>query len=185
MTRINGWMSAALTALTLVFSAGVASGITFNIYSAGTQNVLGMFHAPMGGGAITSMSVTVGGITYDQLGTGSQAPQYNKAANDIGGTGSSLGAVFNSTAMEPCGPGNCAFSFYAIYDPLIPGEWYSDKIAPVGKEKSLSLGFYEIKLAAVPIPASTAFLLTAIAALVLTYRRKSARAPQGAQSHSS
>jgi len=181
MTILNRWKYAATACAMLAFAASAASAVTFNLYSAGTQNVLGMFHAPMGGGAITSMTVTVGGITYDQLGTGTQAPQYNKATNDISGNGASLGAVFNSTAAEPCGPGNCAFSFYAIYDPLIPGEWYSDKIAPAGKEKSLSFGFYEIKLAAVPIPASTAFLLTAIAALVLTYRRKSARAPQGAQ----
>ncbi|MCB1364765.1 MAG: hypothetical protein KDK02_11625 [Rhodobacteraceae bacterium] len=173
LKRQSGLAAAAL--LALAAGTGGAAAATFNLFEAGTTTLLGTFQAPGAGGAITAMSVTVAGITFDTLGTGTQAPSYDAADNDIGGTGASLGAVYNSAAVGICGVGECAFSFYPIYDfaTPIPGEWYADKVFPLTDQQSISLGFYEVALAPIPVPA-TAFLQFSALGLAgaLAWRRR-------------
>lgn len=155
--------------------AGVAlpaSAATFRITDVGSSTLLGTFDAPTTGGVITAMTVSVGGVTYDTLGTGAIAPVYNAGTNDLGGFGGPLGAVFNSVASGICGVGECAFSVYPIYDFVtpIPGEWYTDKVAPVGEEQSLGFGFYSV--APVPLPPALLSIVVALAALVALARRQ-------------
>ena len=168
---------AAALAVPVVIAGAAAEAASYNIINDGSSALLGTFDAPTTGGAITSISVSVGGVTYDSLGTGSQSPTYNAATNDLGGAGGvGLGAVYNSVASGICGIGECAFSFFPIFDFVtpIPGEWYADKVAP-GQQQSLGFGHYRVVPAIVPAPPSILAMLAAIAALAGLARRRRRR----------
>jgi len=157
-----------------------ANAATFDIFEAGTIVQLGSFNAPAAGGTVTSMTVNVSGFSFDVLGLGMQAPVYNLATNDLGGTASSMGAIFNSAASGICGIGECAFSFFSIYDDTIPGEWYVDKVFPLGDQQSISFGFYEIQVSAVPLPAALPLFGAALLGMAYLGRRRKLKATQGA-----
>lgn len=150
-----------------------ARAASFDIFKAGSAIQLGSFIAPAGGGVVSSMSVNVSGLSFDVLGTGMQAPMYNLANNDLRGTGSSMGAAYNSIASGICGIGECAFSFFSIYDPLIPGEWYVDKVLPLGEQESISLGYYEIQPSAIPLPTSILLFASALIGLMYMHKHRS------------
>lgn len=158
----------------LALALGAADGaqaVGFNIFDEPGGTLLGTFDAPAGGGAMASLTATIGGVTYDTLAGGASAPTYYAATNDIGGAGSSMGYATNSAAAGVCGAGECAFSFYRIFDPTIPGEWYTDLVyVPPEDQTPLDLGYY--KVAPVPGPLGAMLLMSAIAAIAGITRRR-------------
>ncbi len=164
---------AAVVAIGLVGATG-AGAVGFNIFDEPGGALLGGFDAPLAGGAIAALTATIGGVTYDTLAGGANAPTFYAASNDIGGAASSLGYATNSAAAGVCGAGECAFSFYRIYDATIPGEWYADRVfVPPADQISLDLGNYVI--APVPGPLGAMLLASAIAAIASLARPRHGR----------
>ena len=163
----------------LAAGSGMAGASSFNILEADSSTLLGVFEAPAGGGVLTSISVSIGGVTYDVLAPGGSAPFYDAADNDLTGAGGAPGWASNSAAAGPCGAGECAFSVYPIFDfaTPIPGEWHADRVfVPPADQISLDLGQYEITISAVPLPAAGLMLISALGGLgALAQRRQSHR----------
>jgi hypothetical protein len=160
----RGLLAASLFAA----GSGAATAASFSIFEAGTATFLGVFEAPSDGGALTSISVSIGGVTYDVLAPGGSAPVYDAADNDLTGAGGAPGWAGNSIAAGLCGAGECAFSVSPIFDfaTPIPGEWHADRVfVPPADQISLDLGHYEITMSAVPLPAAGLLLMTSLAGL--------------------
>lgn len=164
----------AAATLAFAMGAGTANAATFNIFNISTSNLLGTFEAPAAGGAVTSMSVSVAGHVFDMLGTGSLAPIYHSASNDLSGTPGGIGGTTNSAASGVCGIGECVFTFERSVLPT-PGEWHVEKILPLSEQANITGGFYEIKMSAVPLPASIPLLVGALGLMAFVGRKRKSR----------
>jgi len=160
--------------------AGPVKAATFEVFEAGTSMLLGTFDAPLTGGAVTGASFSINGGVFDVLGTGNQTLIYNSVANDLDGM-LGFGVVYNSNSFNTtdivsspvfCGVGECPLSFDSSFAPT-PGEWYLDYI-PLGPgtPAALDLGFYDIALAPVPLPASALLLFGALASAFAAVRKR-------------
>lgn len=150
-------VSLALVAL-LATSIG-STAATFNI-SLGGQNTT--FMAPMGGGVISNLSVTLGGVTFDTPNAG-MPPLYSPLLNDISAAGSLFGYFSNSTAAPGCPVGNCVLEFETAFDNVTPPVFATYNNVVLGPV--LTSGFYVITPAAVPLPAGLLMILTALCGL--------------------
>lgn len=165
-------VGAALAAL----APAAAAAAPFFFVDVQSQEVLGTFEAPAGGGPVTAFSVEIGGGVFDVLGAGPQAPVYDAAANDLGSAAGQV--VFNSNTFPAttaddeavtCDPGDCPLEIFDAFDD-VPGEWAvqflpSDDPAAAA---NLSTGFYEV--APIPLPAAGLLLLGALGALAVRGR---------------
>lgn len=178
-----GMISRGTFALCLM-AATPALPATFNIFEAGTTTQLGTFDAPVAGGAVTSAVLTLAGGVFDVLDLGAQAPVYDAVNNWIVGTGSSFGSVTNSVAFNTtdflsnpitCQIGECVFSFTNSGGGGVPAEWYLDYIpGNPANAAPIDLGYYDIVIAPVPLPATALLLVGALAGLVRMRRRAAA-----------
>jgi hypothetical protein len=156
------------SALVLALSATAAPAATFNIFEAGTTTLLGTFEAPLGGGALTTASISVDGGLFNVLDGGTSAPVYDAVNNWITGAGDPFAGITNSVAynttdiaMNPitCGVGECVFALTDSSGPGVPPEW---AIIYLPGPASIDFGFYEIQ--PVPLPATALMLAGALAA---------------------
>ena len=170
----------SLAAACILSAAGPAGAATYDVFTAGTTNLLGTFEAPAAGGLLTAASLSVAGGIFDVLGAGGLAPLFDAIDFDVvGPSGGSLGAVFNSVAFATtvaanpilCGIGECAFSFFGS-SVSTPGEWHVDYVPGGVGVAVLGSGYYQVAPSLVPLPASGLLLLGAAAALALSTRRR-------------
>ncbi len=77
------------------------------------------FQAPMGGGAVTGLSVTLGGVTFDTP-EPITPPLYDPVANDISAAGSLFGYYLNSNAAPGCPINQCVLEFETAIDAVTP-----------------------------------------------------------------
>lgn len=167
-------------AAALALAGGPAAAVVadYEVFAAGTDTLLGTFRADDAApGPLLSASFGAGGLgAFDVLGTGALTPAWDPATGYVTGlpAGSGFGAVFNSAVFDvdvigeglrTCEPGACAFSLTDASDPGLPGEWYVDYLPPDGVAGAVATGFYEVRLAPVPVPAAGLVLLGALGAL--------------------
>jgi hypothetical protein len=172
LTRI----SAATAIVCSLFAASIsnAATVTFEIEIDG---VIGMFDAPDSGGLIESFSITLDGVTFDLLGTGTAAPTYDAVANDIRGNPGTEGFIQNTVAGGVCAAMECVLGLEDSVDPgVIPGLYAIfplDNGIPGGVTNS---GEYSITppdpVPAVPLPASLPLLLAGLGGLAISHKRK-------------
>lgn len=175
-------------AAVLALAAGPAAAVTadYEVFAAGTDTLLGTFRADdAAAGPILSASFAPPGIgTFDVLGTGSLAPTWDPGTGFVTGSpvGAGVGAVFNAAVFDvdvtgeglrTCGIGECAFSLTDSGGPGVPGEWYVDYLPPAGVPGSVATGFYEVRLAPIPVPAAGMLLIGALAGLGALRARRS------------
>lgn len=170
----------SLAAACILSAAGPAGAATYDVFRAGTTDLLGTFEAPAAGGLLTAASLSVSGGIFDVLGAGGLAPIFDAIGFDVVGSGGPFGAVLNSVAFATtdiaanpilCGIGECAFSFFGSFGPT-PGEWHVDYVPGGVGVAALAFGHYQVAPSAVPLPASGLLLLGAAAALALSTRRR-------------
>ncbi len=171
-------LAIAMISFSLPLQAPAASYDVFDV-DGGAR--LGGFEAPASGGPLTAASFTIGGTTLDQLLGGSTAPSWDPLTGFVTGPGgggfggitvsSPVAFTLDDATMLVLAPGELVFSLTDGAD--TPGEWYFDVLAP-GFETNVSLGFYEVAPAAVPLPAAASLLGAGLAALALARRRRSA-----------
>lgn len=154
----------ALSTILLLMISGSANAASYDMFSAGTSNLLGTFEAPAAGGEFTAISFSISGITFDVLGTGAQAPTYFLTDNDVDGMSE------NSMASGICGVGECFLSFFTKADAMTPGEWAVDKLVP-GDYVHITGGYYDIEMSVVPLPSSLLLFGSALIGLGLVRRR--------------
>lgn len=176
--------SSFAAAILLAASTVHADAATFDLFRAGTTDLLGTFEAPASGGLLTAASISVKGGVFDVLGLGSMAPVFDAVEMDVDGNGGVFGTLFNSVAFlttdiaanpVSCGIGECVFSFEGSSGP-VPGQWYVDYIG-VGGAAALAFGHYDVAAstpAPVPLP-MTAVLLIGAGALLFAMRRAGGR----------
>lgn len=180
-SRHSSFAAAILFAVSTIH----ASAATFDLFKAGTTDLLGTFEAPLDGGLLTAASVSVKSGIFDVLGLGGMAPVFDAVEMDVDGNGGVFGTLFNSVAFlttdiaaNPvnCGIGECVFSFEGSSGP-VPGQWYVDYVG-VGGAAALAFGHYDVVVstpAPVPLPI-TAVLLVGALTLLLSMRRAGSRA---------
>ena len=150
------------------------SAATFNITMAGQTTT---FEAPAAGGAISNFMITIGGVTFDTLLGGNDAPTYNLADNDLkGADGGIFSYVTNSAAAPGCLVLDCRLEFEDRADPEIPPVWAAFSLTDL---EVFASGFYVIAPArdtpdgVVPVPPALALMLGGLAALAGLGRRRS------------
>ncbi len=164
--------------VTLACAGSMSDAASFELYEEGTDTLLGSFEAPDAGGLLTAASIAVGGGIFETLGAAGQTPTYDAVANDVDGSGAAFGYVYNVNVFDTfdissnpitCGIGECAFQLEGAFGGT-PGEWYLDYLPAGGA--AIDLGYYEVRAAIVPVPASGLLLLGAVGVLAAR-RRKS------------
>ena len=109
---------------------------------------------------------------FDVPGGGVLTPTWDPATGFVAGPAGGQGAFLNSAVFDvdvpalgarTCGVGECAFAMTDGAGPGIPGEWSVGYFPAVGDPGVVSFGFYEVRVAAIPLPAAGAALLGALA----------------------
>ena len=164
--------------------ASPAFSVTYNVYEAGTTDLLGNFDSPETGGLLTSAYFALEGGVFTTLAAGNSAPTYDATNNWVRGAGGPFGGVINSIAFNTtefgsgdpitCDIGKCVFSMTSSSGGGVPPEWYLDYVDSGGGGAAIALGHYEIKIAPIPLPAAGLLLAGGVVALFSLGRRQRA-----------
>ncbi|MEZ5777572.1 MAG: hypothetical protein R3E44_04335 [Paracoccaceae bacterium] len=183
MIRTSGLAAASVAAIAAFASPGAAA--TYNVMFGGNP---GTFDAPLGGGALTSFSATLGGTLFDTLALGAAAPVYTPILNTLNntmdvefhGAGQPDGEVTNSTPSAPCPLGQCVLLLYNTSGGTALPEYLVLNTVTL---TNVTLGLYSIDPTpvpagpVVPLPASAWLFAGALSLLGgLGWRRRAAKA---------
>jgi hypothetical protein len=164
-------------------AATIAAGMAFPIGAHAASflidfgSALATFQAPLPGGPISGLVVTLGGVTFDGPAVGFGAPSYDPVFNDLStpGPGGSF-SYWGGTAG--CPEPLCVLEFEDRHE--IGGD------PPVWAANTesfgtvLASGSYEITPAPIPLPAPLALLAVGLGALgAIGLRRGRVTSPQG------
>jgi hypothetical protein len=155
-----------------------ASAATYNVSLGSAQ---GVFNAPLGGGLISSFSVTLGNTVFDVLGIGAAAPVYNPILNlttglfdiEFRGFGQPTGNVFNSAASAQCPVGQCVLQLFDTTNGVNSPDFLAFNTVTF---QNVAFGTYMIDPtpAPVPLPATGLLLGAALAGAGAILRRRRA-----------
>ena len=164
------FLSVVLAALALFSSTAWAATIDYDVSFGATSAT---FQAPMGGGAVTGLSVTLGGVTFDTP-EPITPPLYDPVANDISAAGSLFGYYLNSNAAPGCPINQCVLEFETAIDAVTPPAYAAfNTVVFAG---IISGGFYIIspsdETMAVPLPATMPLLILGLMGLGFWRRKK-------------
>jgi hypothetical protein len=170
--------------LAAVFVAVAALGtpVSAATYNATFGPAQGVFNAPLGGGLISSFSVTLGNTVFDLLGLGAAAPVYNPIVNqttglfdiEFRGFGQPTGNVFNSAASAQCPVAQCVLQLFDTTNGVNAPEFLAFNTLTF---QNVAFGNYVIdpNPAPVPLPAAGLLLAAALAGTGFAARRRRAR----------
>ena len=153
-------------------SAGPVAAATYQITMAGQTTT---FDAPLAGGAISNLSVSVAGVIFDTPQAGGLAPVYDPIENDIQGAGGLFGYFANSIAGPGCAIGTCLLEFEDSNLGLPPKVWAVFPLINGTPGAVIASGSYTISSidGVVPLPASVWLLGAGLAALTAFARVRS------------
>jgi hypothetical protein len=115
--------AAALTVGGLGVGTAQAVTVTYGIdFSGGLGTVLGSFRAEATGGAVTNLTGTLSGVTFDTMLPGTTSFEYDPAINEFTYAGA-FPSFTNSGNYGICAAGGCFLEFYPDPDPLVPGDY--------------------------------------------------------------
>ena len=168
---------AAATAATLVLIAPFAALAVPAIYeidfSNGGGTAIGTFQAPVGGGAVTNLMVTLDGVHFDTMDSATTNFVYDTGLNEF--TWATATPSFtNSVAVAGvCAAFGCDLTLFPDPTPGIPGDYQAidenfNNLGPGTK--------YEINpqpAAIVPIPAAVPLVVSGVGLLALVRSRRS------------
>lgn len=161
-------LSVALAAPVLFSSSAWAATVDYDISFGATSAT---FQAPMGGGAVTGLSVTLGGVTFDTP-EPVTPPLYDPVTNDISAAGSLFGYYSNSITTPGCPVNQCVLEFETAVDAFTPPVYAA--FNSVAFDGIISGGFYIISpsddIPSVPLPASMPLLILGMVGL--EFRRR-------------
>ncbi len=165
MTRSILFASALAAAL-----PGVAMAATYQVdFSVlGGLGVIGTFEAPLGGGPVSNLTVTLQGVTFDTQTSGG-AFDYDPAQGDfVNYTG--FPGFTNSVAAAACGAGACFLELYPLPGDPEPGDY----LAIDADLNNIDDGtkYAILPLLPVPLPPAVAGLAAGLGALLMLRRRR-------------
>lgn len=161
-----GWGAAA--ALSLLSAPAEAATWTIDFGSVETS-----FQAPVGGGPVTGLVVTLGGVIFDTPGTGDEAPVFDPVSNDFSGAGGGIFSYYLSALVgSGCPSDACLLEFENRVDPVTPPLWAAFPLEMGIPGGVFASGSYLIAPAPIPLPASLGLMAAAAGALGLLAARR-------------
>ena len=147
-------------AAALALAPAAAPAITWNI---DFGSVATTFEAPAGGGPVTGLVVTLGGLEFDTPEAGGSAPVFDPVENHFEPIGGGIFSYFLNPAHS------AVLEFETRVDPITPPNWQ------VFDPMSGTLAFGHYQISPIPLPAPLMLMLAAIGGLGLV-RWRGARA---------
>lgn len=160
--------SAAAAAALFVLAPGAALAVPalYDIdFSNGGGTAIGTFQAPVGGGLVTNLMVTLDGVHFDTMDSATTNFVYDTALNEF--TWATATPSFTNSVAVPgvCAALGCDLTLFPDPDPLVPGDYQAidanlNNLGP-GTKYSINPN----PTALVPVPAALPLAASAFAAL--------------------
>lgn len=167
--KTTQFLSAVLAVPVFLSSPVWAATVDYDISFGTTSST---FQAPMGGGEVTGLSVTLGGVTFDTP-EPLAPPLYDPVTNDISAEGSIFGYFLNSMAAPGCPVGQCVLEFETAVDDMTPPVYAA--FNTVAFDGIIAGDYYIIspsdETTAVPLPATLPLLVLGLTGLKFVRRR--------------
>lgn len=179
MFELGKTMRTMFAAAAFMIAAPVAALAVPAIYqidfSNGGGTAIGTFQAPIGGGAVTNLMVTLDGVHFDTMDSATTNFVYDTAINEF--TWATATPSFTNSVAVPgvCLALGCDLTLFPDPDPLVPGDYQAvdanfNNLGP-GTKYSINPAGTEI----VPVPAALPLAATGFGLLaILRARRKQA-----------
>lgn len=114
----------SLCLISALFLPGAAISATYQVdFSVlGSNNVIGTFQAPNGGGAVSNLMVTLSGVLFDTRTDAGGLFDYDPVAGDFVNY-TAFPTYTNSIANALCGVGLCLLQIYPNPNNVVPGDY--------------------------------------------------------------
>lgn len=170
--------SAAVAAALFVLAPGAALAVPaiYEIdFSNGGGTAIGTFQAPVGGGPVTNLMVTLDGVHFDTMDSATTNFAYDLALNEF--TWATATPSFTNSVAVPgvCAALGCDLTLFPDPDPLVPGDYQAidaslNNLGP-GTKYSINPNPTEV----VPVPAALPLAATGLAFLAVMRLRRRAQ----------
>ncbi len=166
--------AAAAALLAMAPGAALAVPAIYDIdFSNGGGTAIGTFQAPVGGGPVTNLMVTLDGVHFDTMDSATTNLAYSIALNEF--TWATATPSFtNSVAVAGvCAASACDLTLFPDPDPLVPGDYQAidqnfNNLGP-GTKYSINPTPTEV----IPVPAALPLAATGVGILAFLRLRRS------------
>ena len=179
---MSSWFSrcrhAAAGALLLAIVPGAALAVPaiYEIdFSNGGGTAIGTFQAPVGGGLVTNLMVTLDGVHFDTMDSATTNFVYDTALNEFTWATATPSFTNSAPVVGVCVAFGCDLTLFPDPDPLVPGDYQAidqnfNNLGP-GTKYAINPNPTEV----VPVPGALPLALTGMGVLTALRLRRNRR----------
>lgn len=168
--------SAAAGAALFVLVPAVAAAVPaiYEIdFSNGGGTAIGTFQAPVGGGPVTNLMVTLDGVHFDTMDSATTNFAYDTGLNEFTWATATPSFTNSAAVVGVCVAFGCDLTLFPDPDPLVPGDYQAidqnlNNLGP-GTKYSINPNPTEV----VPVPGALPLALTGVGVLAVLRARRS------------